>query len=232
MTDHDVDPSGDREIEPSAPVLDATPRVPRVHVPYLIGLGVFALASAALIYVEIPEAGSLMEWAQSALLVAVLVLHVSWLSALFKAAELFLGDASPMPRQRVVAVTWISCLLMPVWSSWAFMVLLRGTANAIEDRGAGRSPQSLIRGADDAPALIFAGLVWVAFETVLLARLAPLAGSHGRPSDALGEFGSYMVSAMHLACTGYWMWFTARTVPALYRGFAVLNAEKDRPTFE
>lgn len=207
--------------------------MPGVHVPYLLGLGVIALTNAASIYVPAPTDGGdphpILYVMQAAQFTAI-VLHLSWVSTLFKDAERFLGTELPMPPTRVVAVTMISCLLMPVWSAFAFMVLLRASVNVVEAKGRGRSPPALVRAADDAPALVLAGLVWVGLHAVVLIQLDRAGMPQGRYADVLGDTGAALVATMHLACTGYWLWFIARTVPALYRGYGTLEPAAPRDT--
>ena len=223
MTSTDVDPTGDRisDLE-GAPI----PRVPRVHRPYLVALGLYALANAASLYVPLSKEGSLALVAIDATRFLVIFLHLSWVSALFKDAERSLGQALPMPPARVVAMTLIACMFMPVWSAFAYMILLRSCVNALEERGREGLPAALRRGAEDAPAVIVAAGVWIGVHIVVFGRIEDFETFEGRVADVLGETGAPLVAAMHIACTGYWLWFIARTVPALYRGFQLLQPNR------
>lgn len=203
-------------------------RVPKVHVPYLIGVGLFGVAHAVSLF--LPAQGAAAVAAESVSFGA-LVLHFIWLHAIYKDGEGRLGKELPMPASRVVIVALIACVFLPIWSAFALMVLLRSVVIALGD-GAERRAPFLARAARDAPALVVVGSFLVGVSFVIAIQLE-VAGAftdgevRGRPVAFLGTVESYAVSAFFLLCAGYWLWFVARAIPALYRAMESLDPQKD-----
>ena len=193
-------------------------RVPTVHVPYLFGVGLFGLAHAALIFLPPQGVGAAVA---NFVGVAAWALHFIWLYAIYRDGERRLGDQLPMPAMRVAVVALVACVFFPIWSAFALMVLLRSAVNAVGDGAEGSSP-ALVRAAHDAPALVVTGIFLVAVSFAIVIQF-DVAGdfSQGRsvvrPVEILGTTESYAISVFFLACSGYWLWFVARSIPALYR---------------
>ena len=193
-------------------------RVPTVHVPYLFGVGLFGLAHAALIFLPSQGVGAMVA---NFVGVAAWALHLVWLHAIYKDGERRLGDQLPMPAMRVAVVALIACVFLPIWSAFALMVLLRSAVNAVGDGAEGSSP-ALVRAAHDAPALVVSGIFFVAISFAIMIQFDAAGDfSEGqsvvRPVELLGTTESYAISFFFLACSGYWLWFVARSIPVLYR---------------
>lgn len=204
-------------------------RVPKVHVPYLFGVGLFGLAHAAAVFLPAQGVGIAVVHAVE---IAAWALHLIWLQTIYRDGEARLGKALAMPAMRVVVVALIACVFLPLWSSFAVMVLLRSTVNAM-GTGDDKVPPGLLQAAQDASALVVAGVFWVGVEAVVFIQLdlagvlTDLEGSY-RPVEILGTTQAYVISFFHLACSGYWLWFVARAIPPLYRAMDGIEIAMDR----
>ncbi len=205
--------------------------VPKLHVPYLMVVGLFGLARAAEAFLPFAStAGKVVGFVQA----VAWITHLRWLHRIFRDGQDCLGEALPMSATRVLAFSLLACVVLPVWSAFALMVLLRITVNAHVDRG-DPVPAGLDHRAAEAPGLVVAGVVVVLVSIVVFVQLDNTGfytNENARELavvDVFGRGSAWGLAVFELACAGYWLWFAARCVPALYASYGTLLSERREP---
>ncbi|MAE62820.1 MAG: hypothetical protein CMJ18_00990 [Phycisphaeraceae bacterium] len=208
--------------------------MPSIHVPYLIGAGLYVLGQSVIIYLE-PE-GLAASIGHS--MVAVCgFLHLGWLFTLFTDGERHLEESAPMPARRVVILAVLLCIIGPIWTAVALAVILRATVGLLKEKNLD-APPALTAFAQDAPALGVAGAILCVVHVGVIAQVdalggfGPGAGGAVTSADVLGSSQSYLYTSFNIACGAYYLVFVARAVPALYRGYAQLQAKPNGAAVE
>jgi hypothetical protein len=158
-------------------------------------------------------------------------MHVVWLQVVFSDAQRHLGASLPVGPTLAAALAVLFGPVSYVWTAIALLILVESTLREVEERqGVEAIPVRLIQAATNAPALVFAAILWVGVHIFLVVRGSGgdfMLGARGNETglvDLLGPVGARVFSAFQVGMTAFYLLFVIRVFPSLYRSYHLLSA--------
>jgi hypothetical protein len=203
---------------------EAPLKLPALHRPYLVVVGLWSLALVAEPFVTPPELWSTAFWMTLGFVAFVLLVHYLWLRMLLRDGTTALRPSRVMGPATLAVITVLSALLLivPLWTVLVVATLLRVTRAAFHDPRH-RASVALARHAAEARHLLVGVLLVSLIDWIIVLSTRPEEGDSVPSVIAqLGPVVAGATATLRGILCGQYLWFTSRATPVLYRSWRML----------